>query len=252
MVIGSYFHEHGEEVRKMLIRKSFSDGVKAEEKATVCTGNMQVYGKNISQIVEKLGIRTYIYYNDFGELDKAQSELVENCTENFDEKVVRESITKENLDAIDNGAHGFYQDSDSSLRDYRRMYDLYIHKQDNALLYALNQKALLTIHVRDFNNLSSELQQIKSRTVMDRIIDTVTGQSRRKKDRAMEIENALGIITERINKDKEEVENPSMPTEEVTPEQVMANLYKARLILETKRGNNQQYAEMINYIFVKN
>lgn len=87
---------------------------------------------------------------------------------------------------------------------------------------------------------------------MDRIIDTVTGQSRRKKDRAVEIENALGIITERINKDKEEVENPSMPTEEVTPEQVMANLYKARLILEKKRGNNQQYAEMINYIFVKN
>lgn len=33
MVIGSYFHEHGEEVRKMLIRKSFSDKVKAEEKA---------------------------------------------------------------------------------------------------------------------------------------------------------------------------------------------------------------------------
>lgn len=100
--------------------------------------------------------------------------------------------------------------------------------------------------------MTKELEQIKGRTAIEKIKDIFTGQSRMKRERATEIERALTIITKRIESDKDRRDNPSMPQEQITPEPVVVNLYRARSIIETTLGSNSEgakrYSEMIEYV----
>ena len=251
--IGKYFQEHGEQITEMMIRKSFRDGVATEGKTTAYIRKMQEKGQAIRQIAERLRITPYMYYSDFGELDQAQTELTEECKRSLDDEIVSDALKNgKKVNDINGVSSEFYQDSESSKSDYRKMYELFTHKQDEALLHAINQYSLVTIHVRDANSLTEELDQIKGRTAIEKIKDIFTGQSRTKRERATEIERALAIITKRIESDKDKRDNPSMPQEELTPEQVVVNLHRARSIIETTLGSNsegaERYSEMIEYI----
>lgn len=251
--IGKYFQEHGEQITETMIRKSFRDGVETEGKTTAYIRKMQEKGQAIRQIAERLKITPYMYDSDFSELYQAQTELIEECKRSLDEEFISDALKKDKkVNEINGVSSGFYQDSENSKRDCRKMYELFEHKQDEAMLHAINQYSLVTIHVRDANSLTKELERIKSRTAIEKIKDLFTGQSRAKKERGTEIERALGIITKRIESDKDKRDNPSMPQEELTPEQVVVNLHRARGIIETTLGSNsegaERYSEMIEYI----
>lgn len=247
--IMKYFEGYSEQI----IRKSFQDGVAAEEKTTAYTRKMQEKGQAILQIAKRLRVTPYMYYSDFNELDQAQTELTEECKRSLDEGIVRDALKKsEKVNDIEKVSSEFYQASEGSKSDYRKMYELFTHKQDEALLHAMNQYSLVTIHARDANSLNKELEQIKGRTALEKIKDIFTGQFRTKRERATEIERALGIITKRIESDKDKRDNPRMPQEKLTPEQVVVNLHRARSIIETSLGSNlggvERYNEMIEYI----
>lgn len=248
--IGKYFQEHSEQITETMIIKSFRDGVETEGKTTAYIRKMQEKGQNVRQIAEKFKITPYMYYSDFSELDKAQTELTEECKRSLDEGIVSDAVKKGKK--VNGISSEFYQDSESSKSDCRRMYELFEHKQDEAVLHAINQYSLVTIHVRDANSLTKELEQIKGRTAIEKIKDIFTGQSRMKRERATEIERALTIITKRIESDKDRRDNPSMPQEQITPEPVVVNLYRARSIIETTLGSNSEgakrYSEMIEYV----
>lgn len=251
--IGKYFQEHSEQITETMIRKLFRDGVETEGKTTAYIRKMQEKGQAIRQIAERLKITPYMYDSDFSELYQAQTELTEECKRSLDEEIISDALKKDKkVNEINGASSEFYHDSESSKSDCRRMYELFEHKQDEAVLHAINQYSLVTIHVRDANSLTKELEQIKGRTAIEKIKDIFTGQSRTKRERGTEIERALGIITKRIESDKDKRDNPSMPQEELTPEQVVVNLHRARGIIETTLGSNsegaERYSEMIEYI----
>ena len=251
--IGQYFQETSEKITETMIKKYFQDGIVTEGKTTAYIRKMQEKGQTIRRIAERLRITPYMYYSDFSELDQAQTELTEECKRSLEEGIVNDALKKgKKVNDINGVSSEFYHDSESSKAEYRKMYELFTHKQDEALLHAINQYSLVTIHVRDANSLTKELEQIKGRTAIEKIKDIFTGQSKAKRERATEIERALGIITKKIESDKDKRDNPRMPQEKLTPEQVVVNLHSARSIIETTLGSNsegaERYSEMIEYI----
>lgn len=251
--IENYFQEHNDQITETMIMKSFRDGVATEEKTIAYIRKMQEKGQTIRQIAERLKITPYMYDSDFSELYQVQTELIEECKRSLDEEIICDVLKKDKKEnEINEVSAEFYRDSEDSKMDCRRMYELFEHKQDEAMLHAINQYSLVTIHVRDANSLTKELEQIKGRSAIEKIRDIFIGQSRTKRERGTEIERALNIITKRIESDKDKRDNPSMPQEELTPEQVVVNLHRARGIIETTLGSNsegaEKYNEMIEYI----
>lgn len=249
--LSKYYEEHSEQITKMSTKKSFRDGVEAEEKAIAYIKKMQEKGQNIQEIAKKFKITPYMYYNDFRALNQTQTELTKECEKNFNEKIVSDALKKdEKVNNVDEIATKFYSESQKSKSDYNTMCELFTQKQDEAILHAINQQSLADIHLKDANILNKELEQIKGRTSIEKIKDVFKGQSKVKKERAAEIERALDIINKRIESDKDIRNNPLMPKGKLAPEQVVVNLDKARSIAET--ANNfasvQKYNEMIEHI----
>ena len=251
--IGNYFKEHSNEITEMMIRKSFKDGINNEEKTSAYIQKMQQKGQAIKQKAEDFGVKTYEYESNFDELVQTQTSLTNECNKNFGENDLKKMIKNEqNLDNLNIAAHQFYQDSVDSCKDYNKMYEQYTHKQDDALLQALNVQALLTLHTTDYKNLKMEADKIQNRKSIDKIKDLLSGQSKVKKERSIEINKALKIIKDRIEIDKKEHEDPSLPNAKTKPEQVMANLYKARKAIEISRGSDfehtDRFSQMIDYV----
>ena len=121
--IGKYFQEHGEQITETMIRKSFRDGVETEGKTTAYIRKMQEKGQAIRQIAERLKITPYMYDSDFSELYQAQTELIEECKRSLDEEFISDALKKDKkVNEINGVSSGFYQDSENSKRDCRKMY----------------------------------------------------------------------------------------------------------------------------------
>lgn len=246
--VEQYFKEMDPtKLNQLLIRKTFEEGITNESKSADYIKKAQNYGEFCKKNMQKLGISTYSYYSNFDKTYKMQKDLFEISRDGFNDNTVQNALKETHkISQINVSSTNFSKSAESSKNDSKKMYLDYMRSQKNAILCGINNDALLTISQNDINELNNELLKINSRSGITKFLDFFKGQSKVIKERAVQIERAKKIIEQKIDELKQEKENPSIPTEQFTPEQVIVNLVKARAIFSSDLEN--KYNTILDFV----